>query len=295
MHPTFARSAPLALCLIALAACGANRAVAYTPASSPPPAADAPGPASWTVAPAPPPPPASAAAAAPASATLVAPVVVEPTERPGLATTWGETTWSPITTTPFVRASTTPWATAVLHYNDADGVAAHAAHLGAGLAPVEALAGDGDLAIAILDERGAVLPGVAAAGRTLLAARDGERYRIAVRNHTTARFEIVASVDGLDVIDGRPASTTRRGYVVEPHDELIIDGFRQSDAEVAAFRFGKVAASYAARTGDDRDVGVIGVAVFAERGARWTRAELERRDQAQPFPGDRDRAFAARP
>ena len=35
--------------------------------------------------------------------------------------------------------------------------------------------------------------------RPLIVGEDGARYRIAVRNGTTARFEIVASVDGLDV------------------------------------------------------------------------------------------------
>src|SRR6185437_4904009 len=49
-----------------------------------------------------------------------------PTERPGLGTVWGEDVYAPITMKPFERASATPWATAVIHYNDADGVAAQA-------------------------------------------------------------------------------------------------------------------------------------------------------------------------
>jgi hypothetical protein len=113
-----------------------------------------------------------------------------------------------------------------------------------------------------------------------------------VRNATDARFEIVASVDGLDVIDGRPADPVRRGYLIDPHGVLAIDGFRTSDDAVAAFRFGRVADSYAAQTGSDRNVGVIGLAIFAERGARWTRGELHRRDTADPFP---ERGYAAPP
>ena len=61
---------------------------------------------------------------------------------------------------------------------------------------------------------------------------------------------------------------------------------------VAAFRFGRVADSYAAQTGSDHNVGVIGLAIFAERGARWTRGELHRRDTADPFP---QRDYAAPP
>jgi hypothetical protein len=137
-----------------------------------------------------------------------------------------------------------------------------------------------------------MLPGLAARGRNLVAAVDGQRYQIVIRNHTTARFEVVTSVDGLDVIDGKPAGFDRRGYLVEPQGQLVIDGFRQSDDQVAAFRFGKVADSYAAATSGDANVGVIGVALFAERGATWTRAELGRRDQADPFPA---RGYAAAP
>jgi hypothetical protein len=93
----------------------------------------------------------------------------------------------------------------------------------------------------------------------------GKRYVVRVRNGSWTRAEVVVSVDGRDVVDGRPASFERRGYVVEPQGELTIDGYRLSEAAVAAFRFGTVPRSYAARKGDARDVGVIGVAVFAER------------------------------
>jgi hypothetical protein len=236
-----------------------------------------------------------AIAAPPADATIVlsgpqpAP---PPDERPGLATAWGESVWSPITMSPFVRASAQPWAAAVIHYNDAEGVRAHAAYVGASVAPLETWIGEGAIGVAIVDEDGAMLPGISAGGRNLVAAVDGARYQIVVHNTTTARFEIVTSVDGLDVIDGKPAGIDRRGYIVDPGGELVIDGFRQSDDQVAAFRFGKVAASYAARTSGDANVGVIGVAIFAERGATWTRAELERRDRANPFPA---RGYATAP
>jgi hypothetical protein len=45
--------------------------------------------------------------------------------------------------------------------------------------------------------------------------------------------------------------------------------------------------SYAAKRGNDRNVGVIGVAIFQERGSSypWTDRELRRRDSADAFPG----------
>jgi hypothetical protein len=213
-------------------------------------------------------------------------------ERPGLGTSWGEQVSAPISYTPFTRASSAPWADVLLHYNDAEGVGAHAAYLGTRPGPLEVFAGDGSLSVALVDEGGRVLPGFQANGRTLIIGEDGARYRIVVRNATSARFEIVASVDGLDVIDGKPADPNRRGYLVDPHGTLVIDGFRTSDSDVAAFRFGKVADSYAAKTSGDRNVGVVGLAIFAERGAVWTPGELQRRDTADPFPS---RGYAAPP
>jgi hypothetical protein len=235
-----------------------------------------------------------AAAPAPSHAevgggTIVSP---EPAERPGLGTVWGESVWAPVTTEPFSRASTDPWAVAVLHYNDAEGIGAHATYLGASLAPVEVFAGDGSIGVSVVDTSGAMLQGVTGGGKTFIVGADGERYRLVVRNGTNVRFEIVASVDGLDVIDGKPADPARRGYILDPYGVLVIDGFRQSNDQVAAFRFGAVDDSYAARTSGDRNVGVIGVAIFAEEGAVWTPAELYRRDTADPFPA---RSYATPP
>ena len=216
----------------------------------------------------------------------------EAVERPGLGTSWGEQVHAPISFSPFERANARPYAEVALHYNDGEGVSEHARYLGARLSPLEVYTEDNALGIALVDETGRMLPGFSASGRTLIEGEDGERYRIVVRNGTGARFEIVASVDGLDVIDGKPADPNRRGYIVDPHDTLVIDGFRTSDAAVAAFRFGKVSESYAAQSGSDRNVGVVGLAIFAERGAVWSRGELGLRDTADPFP---QRGYATPP
>jgi hypothetical protein len=48
-----------------------------------------------------------------------------------------------------------------------------------------------------------------------------------------------------------------------------------------------VSDSYAARTSGDRNVGVVGVAFFAERDSPWTTDEIRRRETADPFPGDK--------
>jgi hypothetical protein len=103
-------------------------------------------------------------------------------------------------------------------------------------------------------------------GDTYLLGRLGARYTLRVANHSGRRIEAVVSVDGRDVIDGKPADFRgKRGYLVAAWGSVDIDGWRISHAEAAAFRFSSVSDSYAARTGSAREVGVIGVAVFPER------------------------------
>jgi hypothetical protein len=120
-----------------------------------------------------------------------------------------------------------------------------------------------------VDEGGRALPTFAHRGRTYVLGSLGQRYLLRFRNGSDRRVEVVASVDGRDVVDGGPASLGKRGYVVEPWGELTVDGYRLSQDAVAAFRFSPVSRSYAARRGDARDVGVVGLAVFPERGPRW--------------------------
>lgn len=103
-------------------------------------------------------------------------------------------------------------------------------------------------------------------GRNYVLGSLGSRYALRVRNNTGRRVEVVASVDGLDVIDGKAGDyVSKRGYILAPWQTYDIEGFRVDMRNVAAFRFSTVPQSYAARTGDARNVGVIGVAFFAER------------------------------
>lgn len=215
----------------------------------------------------------------------------EPMDRPGLGTEWGETRFSRISTVPFVRADpATPFATAAMFYNDEEGARAMANTAGfrrtSGGFSSQA---NGVVSVGLRDERGGFLSGFVASNKSFIVGEAGRRYTIVVRNNTDSRLEIVLSVDGLDVLDGRAASFTKRGYLVDPRSDLEVDGFRQSMDTVAAFRFGSVRGSYAAqKTGDSRNVGVIGVAIFNERGTNpfpWTSEELQRRHDANPFPG----------
>jgi hypothetical protein len=113
---------------------------------------------------------------------------------------------------------------------------------------------------------GAPVPTYAHNGETYVMGQIGDRYVVRVSNHSGRRIEAVVSIDGRDVIDGKPGDFRRnRGYLVPAWGSVDIDGWRVSTHAAAAFRFSSVADSYAARTGRAREVGVIGVAVFPER------------------------------
>jgi len=191
----------------------------------------------------------------------------------------------------FTRANPTiPTVTTTLYYHDQAGAAAMSGvpsyqRMPAALWPV----GDGLVSLGIRDENGSLLEGFIANGERDIIGETGRRYAIFVRNNTSHRLEAVLSVDGLDVLDGKPAAVTKAGYVISPYSTLEVEGFRQSLDTVAAFRFGAVAESYAnQKYQDTRNVGVIGLAVFHENGdnpASWTMDEIQQRRSANPFPG----------
>jgi len=237
----------------------------------------------------PPPSPASEASPSAARDSASGAVAEAPSDRPGLGTQWGETRDSRITSVPFERGDAAkPFATSVVYYNDEEGARAMASSSGfartsGGLVPLV----KGALQIGLKDENGAFLSGFTASSRSYVVGEAGRRYTIVVRNSTPFRIECVLSVDGLDVLDGKDASFSKRGYIVDPRSEIEVDGFRQSNATVAAFRFGSVRGSYASQKhGDTANVGVIGLAVFHERGTEpWKWNEVEKRHDANPFPG----------
>ncbi|MBS0658035.1 MAG: hypothetical protein JSR82_07295 [Verrucomicrobia bacterium] len=209
--------------------------------------------------------------------------------RPGLATSFGETRASRAERTMFQRERVDrPLLVQTLRYDDVAGLEAAGAlqnpRFGA-LRPRELVA------IALLDARGRALPLFSKgffAPEAFVAARKGERYSILLRNDSTAKLEFVVSVDGLDVLDGKPAAYTKGGYLLAPGQSMRVEGWRTSLQSVAAFRFGAVADSYAEKKyGDSRNVGVIGVAVFEERGSDpqpRRKAEERLRRRADPFP-----------
>ncbi|MFO0676336.1 MAG: hypothetical protein U0169_07370 [Polyangiaceae bacterium] len=225
-----------------------------------------------------------------------------PEERPGLGTEWGEVRYSAVHEESFTRMDgDTPFSLGDFRYDDVSGVRNMVGYGNEGRGSARLTLAGGAVTVALRDAGGSDLPGIARGDRTYVVGRAGDRYTIALQNRTRYRFEIVATVDGLDVVNGKTGSYGNRGYVLDPYTSFEIEGFRKSETEVAAFRFGRVADSYAAEKGDARNVGVVGVAVFADKSMPRYRFDPWNdgvtRDRADPFPANpsRDGRFAEPP
>jgi len=222
---------------------------------------------------------------------MTAPSSSAESERPGLATQWGETRTSRVKNTHFNRANHTPTALTTLYYNNREGITTMLgiSRYQPGLPTWLQVNPYNFVSIGIRGERGQFLENFTVDGKKYVIGENGHRYSILVRNNTNTRLETVLSVDGLDVLDGKPASVTKPGYVIAPYATLTVDGFRQNMEAVAAFRFGTMADSYTEQKyGDTTNAGVIGVAIFHELGSQpfsqWTNHEVQKRHAADPFP-----------
>ena len=183
--------------------------------------------------------------------------------------------------TDFVRATASPAYVSMIRYNDKEGAREMGVDLSYKTGGMQKTA-DG------LIEWGVSSPWGGAEnywwrGGRFVVGKKGREYEIRIKNLGDTRMEAVLSVDGLDVVDGQAASTKKRGYIVNPRQTLVVKGFRTSHEAVASFKFSSVSSSYAnLRHGETRNVGVIGLAVFHEKGAQ-PRAEMIRRAGARPF------------
>jgi len=206
-------------------------------------------------------------------------------ERAGLATAWGEEKSSSTWEREFVRASDAPVGCDAIYYNDPAGVRAMSTDLQRVGAMENAAGGLVEWGVrgkasflTSYRERGH--------GRRLVQGEKGSAYSLVVRNKSARTLEVVLSVDGLDVIDGKSASFSKRGYIVTSGETLVIEGFRTSNQSVAQFRFASVAGSYAnLRHGNTRNVGVLGLAVFTPKNdRRYATPPGSYRGGARPFP-----------
>ena len=212
---------------------------------------------------------------------------VKPKYRPGLATEQGRKIHSSISTTHFERSSDSkPKGVATLYYNDEEGLDAMTAMTlktkGSGL---QSTAG------------GLVEWGIRSGfrynsnfyskGKRFVLGKKGREYSIVVKNKAHSMLEVVLSVDGLNVLSGQQASVKQRGYVIQPGKTLVVKGFRTAEDAVRAFKFSDVKSSLSQQLhGTTKNVGVIGIAVFTQKGVnpwRWTPDVIASREKAKAF------------
>lgn len=102
-------------------------------------------------------------------------------------------------------------------------------------------------------------------GNIYVEGRKGSEYELEFYNNSNERVCIVPAVDGLSVMDGKPAGIESDGYVVEARQTIKIPGWKLDDKEAAKFEFSSEKKSYASQSGEDTaNQGVIGFMVFRE-------------------------------
>ncbi|MFW1942979.1 hypothetical protein ACG93R_05660 [Acinetobacter guillouiae] len=198
-----------------------------------------------------------------------------------LGTKWGDEIDSHVTEVQLKRKSDSPLAETILQYADKN-------YKGKTVNSISIAAGK--VSFSVVDDRGNRIPMYRVGQSYYLSGREGQSYQLQYENNTAKTFEVVASVDGVDVIDGSEASRSNSGYVLHAHDSLKIEGFRKSESAVASFTFSKPKDAYAANSenGSIQNAGVIGTVLY----------ELEApEDEAKPvnkyapppnaFPADR--------
>lgn len=103
--------------------------------------------------------------------------------------------------------------------------------------------------------------------RLFVEGRPGQEYSLEVKNNYASRKLVSVSVDSINVVDGQTGS--KQGYVLAGYSSYEIKGFRQSNSEIASFKFAPKRKSYASKSEatnfSTQDCGVIGLVLFNER------------------------------
>lgn len=149
----------------------------------------------------------------------------------------------------------------------------------------------GKVSFSVVDDRGRILPLYRDGQNYYLSAIDGQSYQLRYSNTSNQTFEIVASVDGLDVLNGSRASRSNSGYVLRPYSSFAIEGFRKSNSSVASFTFSRPKDAYAANSanGSIQNTGVIGTVVYELKAPQYQPAKNSKDGYApapNAFPAD---------
>ena len=199
-----------------------------------------------------------------------------------LGTKWGDDISSYVTQVDLKRLSSKPISEVQIRYSakQYQGRSINSVSLGAG-----------QISLSVVNDQGRILPLHRDGGNYYLSANDAQSYQLRYENSSHQTFEIVASVDGLDVLDGQKASRSKSGYVLRPYSSFAIEGFRKSNAAVASFTFSKPKNSYAANSssGSIENTGVIGTVVYELKSPQETKKITHQyAPPPKAFPADKN-------
>jgi hypothetical protein len=118
--------------------------------------------------------------------------------------------------------------------------------------------------------------------RFYVEARQNSEYSIRIKNNSYKKIMAVLSIDGIDVLKGKPANEVEYGYVINSHMSTEIKGYRIDDNNVANFKFDDGKVSYSTQVeqkfnkkklekvkqgiiAPSKNNGVIGVRIWEEK------------------------------
>ena len=172
-----------------------------------------------------------------------------------LGTKWGDEVPSHVTEVNLARLSEQPIAESEIRY-------ANKQYQGKMVNSISLAAGK--ISFSVVNDNNQELPLYRDGQNYYLSGKNGQSYQLKYENHTDNTYEVVASVDGMDVLNGSIASRNNSGYVLHPHSTLQIEGFRKSDSAVASFTFSSPEDAYATNSdhGSTQNTGIIGTAIY---------------------------------
>ncbi|MEN6669787.1 hypothetical protein AAJP47_05365 [Psychrobacter sp. B38] len=208
--------------------------------------------------------------------------VQDASESERLGTKWGDDVDSKMTTVDLRRTSSEPIEQIQIRYVDK-------AYKGRAVNSMSLLAGKAEFS---MEDDSGTLSIYRDTGNYYVHGQAGQAYRLVYHNNSANTYEIVASVDGINVLNGSAASRYDNGYVLYPNSNLVIEGFRKSQNAVASFIFSKPDDAYAANNdnGSISNTGVIGSAIYELYDPSEPRSE-----PPQAYPADTNNGYAKPP
>jgi len=110
-------------------------------------------------------------------------------------------------------------------------------------------------------------------GMVFVEGRHRSEFEIYLKNNSSRQRLFIPSVDGLSVVNGKPASSNSPGFVIDGYDSIIIPGWMTDSNHAAKFYFSlsNKEPSYSEKMGySDKNNGVIGVRIFDKSEKRLT-------------------------